>query len=234
MMKALIAGVALVGVLTGLACMRAQSADSVGRGWTFSGPMSEREANLALGSHVGTNPGNLDGTISAPGKLKPADGNELAAFSGGCFWGTEEYFRGVKGVVATAVGYTGGSVAHPSYEMVCTHQTGHAETVLLEFNPKIVTYKQLLNHFWNVCDPTTLDRQGPDSGNNYRSAIWTFSADQEKQAKAAMAEDQKVENSPIVTEIHPLGTFWKAEEYHQQYDEKTGTNTCPAPRHSGG
>lgn len=198
-------------------------------------PVMTPEGARAIGqtaASVGTNPGGLD-SISGTGKLTPAPGDELAAFSGGCFWGVEEYFRNVKGVVATAVGYTGGNVPHPTYEMVCTHLTGHAETVLIEFNPKIVTYKQLLKHFWNVCDPTTLNRQGPDVGNNYRSAIWTFSAEQDKEAREAMAEDQKVENAPIVTEIHPLGIFWKAEDYHQQYDEKTGTNTCPAPRHGG-
>jgi len=178
---------------------------------------------------VGTRPGG----IGLNEKLTPQPGDQLAAFSGGCFWGTERYYRHVKGVVATAVGYTGGSVAHPTYEMVSSHQTGHAETVLVEFNPKIVTYKQLLQDFWDAHDPTTLNRQGPDEGTNYRSAIWTFNADQATEAKESLAGDLKKETSPIVTEIHPLGIFWLAEDYHQQYDEKTGTNTCPAPRHGG-
>jgi peptide-methionine (S)-S-oxide reductase len=177
---------------------------------------------------VGTRPGGIGTSLQ---KLTPAAGNELAAFSGGCFWGTENVFRHVDGVVATAVGYTGGTVAHPTYEMVCTHRTGHAETVLIEFNPKKVSYKKLLDTFWNAHDPTTLDRQGPDYGNNYRSAIWTFGDDQLKVAKESLAADQKKEDAPIVTTIKPLGMFWLAEDYHQQYDEKTGTNTCPLPRH---
>ena len=182
-----------------------------------------------LTSSVGTQPGGI-GKLH---KLTPKPGDELAAFSGGCFWGTENYFRHVKGVVATAVGYTGGTVDHPTYELVCTHTTGHAETVLIEFNPKVITYKQLLSKFWDAHDPTTLNRQGPDYGDNYRSAIWTFNAEQLKEAKESIAEDQKKETDPIVTQVRPLDTFWLAEDYHQQYDEKTGTNTCPAPRHGG-
>jgi peptide-methionine (S)-S-oxide reductase len=176
---------------------------------------------------VGTRPGG----IGSGQPLKPAPGDELAAFSGGCFWGTENSFRHVPGVVATAVGYTGGHLKNPSYEEVCTHLTGHAETVLVEFNPKKVSYRQLVDDFWNFHDPTTPNQQGPDFGSNYRSAIWVFSQDQMKDAVASMQADQKRENAPIVTEIHPIGPFWLAEDYHQQYDEKNGTNTCPIPRH---
>jgi peptide-methionine (S)-S-oxide reductase len=186
-------------------------------------------AGPGLTSAVGSRPGG----IGIKDKLAPEPGHQLAAFSGGCFWGTENYFRHIKGVVATAVGYTGGAIPNPTYELVCTHTTGHAETVLLEFDPKVVTYKQLVQDFWDAHDPTTLNRQGPDQGTNYRSAIWTFSPEQAAIAKASLQADQKKETSPIVTEIHPLTKFWLAEDYHQQYDEKTGTNTCPAPRHGG-
>jgi len=219
-MKALV--IAITAVALGSGCQFWQSAGAIGP--------TIGSSTVAVSSSVGTRPGG----IGKREKLAAAPGNELAAFSGGCFWGTENFFRHVKGVVATAVGYTGGTVAHPTYELVCTHTTGHAETVLLEFNPKVVTYKQLLKDFWDAHDPTTLNRQGPDYGDNYRSAIWTFSEDQFQQAKDAVVEDQKKETAPIVTEIHPLDTFWLAEDYHQQYDEKTGTNTCPAPRHGGG
>ena len=178
---------------------------------------------------VGTRPGG----IGSREHLKASGHNELAAFSGGCFWGTENTFRHVKGVVATAVGYTGGTVDHPTYEQVCTHTTGHAETVLIEFDPSVVTYKELLHDFWLAHDPTTVDRQGPDFGNNYRSAIWTFSAAQYKQALESKAAQEKLEKSKFATQIAPITIFWLAEDYHQQYDEKTGTNTCPPPRQIG-
>ena len=182
-------------------------------------------------SAVGTRPGGVAAGVFE--NLKPAKGHELAAFSGGCFWGTEYFFRHVKGVVATAVGYTGGSLEHPTYDEVCSETTGHAETVLLEFDPKVISYKTLLHEFWRAHDPTTPDRQGPDVGSSYRSAIWTFSADQMKTAIASRDEDQKHEMAPITTQIAPIGKFWLAEDYHQQYDEKTGTNSCPAPRKIG-
>jgi peptide-methionine (S)-S-oxide reductase len=174
---------------------------------------------------VGTNPGHLlDG-----GELKPKAGDELAAFSGGCFWGTENIYRHVKGVVATAVGYTGGHVNHPTYEDVCTHTTGHAETVLVEFDPKVVSYLDLLKTFWENHDPTTPDRQGPDVGSNYRSAIWCYSPEELKIALASKARRQKLETAPITTKIEMAHKFWPAEDYHQQYDEKSGNNTCPIP-----
>ena len=179
----------------------------------------------ASGTGVGTDPGKvLEG-----GELKPAPGHQLAAFSGGCFWGTENVFRHVKGVTATAVGYTGGHLAHPTYEDVCTHTTGHAETVLLEFDPKVVSYLDLLKTFWENHDPTTLDRQGPDEGNNYRSAIWCYSDEQLKIAQASKGRRQKLGTYPIVTTVLMAEKFWPAETYHQQYDEKTGNNTCPIP-----
>ncbi len=158
---------------------------------------------------------------------KPSGKNQLAAFSGGCFWGTEDVFRQVPGVVATAVGYTGGHTVNPSYEDVCSHTTGHAETVLIEFDPAKVSYKQLLKVFWENHDPTTVNRQGPDVGSNYRSVIWTYSPDQIAQAKESMAAEQKKLTHRIVTELRNAEPFYLAEGYHQQYDEKHGTHFCP-------
>jgi peptide-methionine (S)-S-oxide reductase len=135
----------------------------------------------------------------------------------------------VKGVVATAVGYTGGHTQDPTYQSVCTHTTGHAETVLVEFEPSQVSYEKLLNVFWETHDPTTKDRQGPDVGDQYRSAIFTFSDAQLRAARASLENEQKRHKRPITTEITPAPAFYKAEDYHQQYDEKTGTESCPLP-----
>jgi len=177
------------------------------------------------GAKVGTNPGRI--FQSGPVKLKPAEGNQLAAFSGGCFWGTEDVFRQIPGVVATAVGYSGGHTSNPTYEDVCSHTTGHAETVLVEYNPAKVSYKKLLAVFWENHDPTTVNRQGPDVGSNYRSAIWTFSETQAEVARQSLNAEQKKLTHEIVTEIKPAEPFWVAEDYHQQYDEKHGTHFCP-------
>jgi peptide-methionine (S)-S-oxide reductase len=174
---------------------------------------------------VGTNPGRA----GAGTPLVPASGNELAAFAEGCFWGSEDTFRHVGGVVSTAVGYTGGHTANPSYEDVCTHTTGHAETVLVEFDPQKVTYSQLLRAFWDSHDPTTLNRQGPDVGDQYRSAIFTFSSEQAAAAHASLAQEQSRYKGKITTEIAPIGSFWRAEAYHQQFDERTGRHSCPMP-----
>jgi peptide-methionine (S)-S-oxide reductase len=182
-------------------------------------------AAAPVAQKVGANPGHVgQGT-----PLVAEAGHELAAFAGGCFWGTENTFRHVPGVTATAVGYTGGHSELPTYESVSSHTTGHAETVLVEFDPKRVSYGELLQIFWESHDPTTKDRQGPDVGSNYRSAIFTFSPEQERTARASEAEAQKQQKRPITTEIRAIGRFYKAEEYHQQYDEKTGTESCPLP-----
>jgi peptide-methionine (S)-S-oxide reductase len=191
------------------------------------------DVNPSAGAHgetsmvqIGTDPGHAgDGT-----PLAPASGHELAAFAEGCFWGSEDTFRHVPGVVATAVGYTGGHTAHPTYDDVSSHTTGHAETVLVEFDPAKVSYQELLRDFWESHNPTTGNRQGPDVGDQYRSAIFTFSPDQERVAKASMLEEQKRHDAKITTEIRPIGPFYKAEAYHQQYDEKTGRHSCPLPR----
>jgi peptide-methionine (S)-S-oxide reductase len=187
--------------------------------------VSVNAPGAAAAQKVGANPGHVgQGT-----PLTAEPGHELAAFAGGCFWGTENTFRHVPGVTATAVGYTGGHSELPTYESVSSHTTGHAETVLVEFDPKRVSYGELLQIFWESHDPTTKDRQGPDIGSNYRSAIFTFSPEQESAARASEAEAQKQLKRPITTEIRAIGRFFKAEEYHQQYDEKTGTESCPLP-----
>ena len=178
---------------------------------------------------VGVNPGGA----GAGTPLVPRAGDELAAFAEGCFWGSEDTFRHVSGVVATAVGYTGGHTSNPSYEDVCTHTTGHAETVLVEFDPKKVTYAQLLRVFWDSHDPTTPNQQGPDIGDQYRSAIFTFSPAEDAAARAARAAEQSQYKTKITTVIEPIGRFWKAEGYHQQYDERTGRHSCPLPVHKG-
>ncbi len=176
----------------------------------------------------GTDPGHAArGTpLVATGK------NELAIFGQGCFWGVEERLRKVPGVVATAVGFSGGTAANPSYEDVCDGGTGHAEVVLVEFDPARVTYAQLLRFFWETHDPTSGNAQGPDHGVQYRSAIFTFGPEQQKQALASRDEAQKSLRDPITTEIAPAGAFWIAERYHQQWDEKHGSLSCPLPHHA--
>ncbi|HET9595557.1 MAG TPA: peptide-methionine (S)-S-oxide reductase MsrA [Anaeromyxobacteraceae bacterium] len=173
----------------------------------------------------GTRPGNVGrGT-----PLAPSGRNQLAIFAQGCFWGVEERFRKVPGVVATAVGYTGGQKANPTYEDVCSHTTGHAEAVLVEFDPEKVAYAELLGFFWRTHDPTSGDRQGPDRGSQYRSAIFTFGPEQAKAAAASRDEEQARLVDRITTEIAPAGPFWIAEAYHQQWDERHGALSCPAP-----
>ena len=153
---------------------------------------------------------------------------ETATFGAGCFWGVEAAFRQVPGVKATRVGYAGGRVDNPTYEQVCSHTTGHAEVVEVTYDPARVTYEQLLDVFWANHDPTQLNRQGPDVGDNYRTVIFFHSPEQEK---AALASKERLEQEgryprPIVTEILPAPTFWEAEDYHQQYLEKRGISHC--------
>jgi peptide-methionine (S)-S-oxide reductase len=189
--------------------------------WAGGGGANDQIGNPA----VGKRPGNVgDGTpLTASGK------NQLAVFAQGCFWGVEERLRRVPGVVATAVGYTGGDEPNPNYQQVSAHRTGHAEAVLVEFDPEQVTYRQLLATFWETHDPTSGDRQGPDRGRQYRSAIFTFGPEQLEVALASRAEEQQHLARPITTEIAAAGPFWLAEEYHQQWDEKHGVRSCPVP-----
>ncbi|MGH7273552.1 MAG: peptide-methionine (S)-S-oxide reductase MsrA [Nitrospiria bacterium] len=151
-----------------------------------------------------------------------------ATFGAGCFWGVEAAFRKVKGVTSTRVGYSGGTMKNPTYNDVCTDRTGHAEVVEVEYDPANVSYEELLNVFWSIHDPTTLNRQGPDVGKQYRSAIFFHSPEQEAIAKASKEKLQRSGRfkKPIVTETTPTSEFYMAEEYHQQYLEKRGQESC--------
>lgn len=151
-----------------------------------------------------------------------------ATFAAGCFWGIEEAFRNLPGVVGTAVGYAGGHTAEPTYEDVCTDTTGHAEVVEVEYDPSKISYEALLETFWSIHDPTTLNRQGPDVGSQYRSAIFCHDESQRLAAEASrdrLAASGKFRR-PIVTEIVPAGPFYRAEEYHQKYLAKRGRSSC--------
>jgi peptide-methionine (S)-S-oxide reductase len=152
----------------------------------------------------------------------------IATFAAGCFWGVEDAFRQVKGVTSTTVGYTAGHTKNPTYKEVCTNTTGHAEAVEVEFDPKQVSYQQLLDLFWEIHDPTQLNRQGPDVGKQYRSAIYYHDGEQEAAACASKAAQEKSGkyHNPIVTEITAAPEFYRAEDYHQQYFEKRGVKSC--------
>ena len=149
---------------------------------------------------------------------------EKATFAAGCFWGIETAYRKLEGVLDVAVGYEGGSTENPSYQDVCTGQTGHAEVVEVDYDPEKVSYDELLDVFWKIHDPTTLNRQGPDIGTQYRSAIFFHSEDQKKKAELSKSSKQSAGTYPeeIVTDITPHQTFHRAEEYHQRYFEKQG------------
>ena len=153
---------------------------------------------------------------------------ERATFAAGCFWGVEAAFRRVPGVLETQVGYTGGDTEHPTYEEVCTDRTGHAEAVEVIFDPGRVSYGDLLRVFWEIHDPTTPNRQGPDVGSQYRSAIFTHGPEQQRMAEESRAAQDRSgrRRRPVVTEIVPAQTFWRAEEYHQRYLEKHGRASC--------
>ncbi len=145
---------------------------------------------------------------------------ETATFAAGCFWGVEEAFRKVPGVIDVVVGYTGGDVEQPTYEMVCTDTTGHAESVCVTFDPSRVTYAELLRTFLSIHDPTQKDGQGLDMGRQYRSAIFYHTPNQKQEAQLALEEYQRSTKRTVVTEVAPVDTFWPAEEYHQRYIEK--------------
>jgi len=153
---------------------------------------------------------------------------ETAAFAAGCFWGVQADFDNVKGVISTEVGYEGGHTKNPTYKDVCTDRTGHAETVQVVYDPSVVSYNDLLKAFWELHDPTTPNRQGPDVGSQYRSVIFYFTPEQQSAAiasKEALAKSGKFRN-PIVTEIVPSQIFYRAEEYHQEYLKKHGQAAC--------
>jgi len=153
---------------------------------------------------------------------------EKATFGAGCFWGVEAAFHQLKGVASTAVGYVGGKLANPTYQEVCTGQTGHAEVVELEFDPAEITYDELLDVFWAIHDPTQENCQGPDVGEQYRSVIFYHSPEQEAATLASKAKLERLRRfkKPIATEIRPGATFYRAEEYHQRYLEKHGLAAC--------
>jgi peptide-methionine (S)-S-oxide reductase len=151
-----------------------------------------------------------------------------ATFGAGCFWHVEETFRQVAGVLATRVGYMGGSSENPSYEEVCAHTTGHAEVVEVTYAPDRLSYEELLRVFWDCHDPTQLNRQGLDIGSNYRSVIFCHTPEQEEASRRSLELEERSgrHRSPIATEIAPVSTFWRAEEYHQQYLAKRGKDSC--------
>jgi len=149
-----------------------------------------------------------------------------ATFGAGCFWGVEAAFRQLDGVTRTRVGYSGGRTVNPTYEDVCSHRTGHAEVVEVTYDPERVSYEQLLDVFWHKLDPTQLNRQGWDIGNQYRSVVFTHDEEQRETAVRSKAREQVNWSAPIVTQVEPAQTFYEAEDYHQQYLEKRGRSTC--------
>jgi len=151
---------------------------------------------------------------------------EQAIFAAGCFWGVQYYFDQVPDVTSTTVGYTGGTTENPTYEEVCEHTTGHAEAILIEFDASKVSYKTLVKQFFRMHDPTQLNRQGPDVGDNYRSAIFYITDKQREVAEAVKEELQPKFDGQIVTEITQAGPFYQAEDYHQKYTERTGRGAC--------
>lgn len=153
---------------------------------------------------------------------------QTAIFAAGCFWGVQFYFDQVPGVIATEVGYIGGQADNPTYEQVSSHTTGHAEATKITFDPKKVSYQTLLKHFFRIHDPTQLNRQGPDVGDQYRSAIFYTNDKQKAEAEEILdlLSNSKQYDKPIATTLKKAGTFWRAEEYHQKYTEKTGMGAC--------
>lgn len=167
-------------------------------------------------------------TTTNPNPVANAAKLESAMFGAGCFWQVEEVFRKVPGVITTAVGYAGGKTKKPTYQEVCTGSTNHAEVLHIEFDPKVVSYDQLLDVFWKNHNPTTLNRQGPDVGTQYRSAIFYYSPEQKKAAEESkkQLDTSKKWKKPVVTQIEPAPEFYRAEDYHQRYLQKRGIDAC--------
>ncbi len=166
---------------------------------------------------------SASGSASPAASRAPVAGRtEIATFAAGCFWGVEAHFAALPGVVDVVVGYAGGTTADPTYDEVCSGETGHAEAVRVQYDPDVITYEELLEGFFDMHDPTTLDRQGPDMGSQYRSAVFFHTPGQERAARAVMerVENAGVYAAPIVTQIAPAGPFWRAEEYHQDYYDR--------------
>lgn len=168
-------------------------------------------------------------------KTKPGAKLERAVLAGGCFWGLEKHFRETPGITATAVGFIGGKTKNPTYKEVCYDNTGHAEAVMVEFDTSQISFKQVLDRFWQIHNPCTLNSQGPDFGDQYRSAIFPLNADQQRIAEQSVKDAAPLFRRPIVTEINTGHMFYMAEDYHQQYSEKTG-RACAIDRsdHKGG
>jgi len=217
-LAALLAGMVACGALAAGGCRP----DEEGGAMTAPSPEPTRSANPRKTPAPSAPEGNAD-AADHPGPTA------LATFAAGCFWGVEAAFRRVPGVVDTLVGYTGGHTENPTYEEVCTGTTGHAEAVQVTYDPSKVTYKRLLEVFWNCHDPTTPNRQGPDVGSQYRSAIFHHGPEQEaaaRESKAALGASGRWGGRTIVTDIQPAGPFWPAEDYHQRYLEKHGRAAC--------
>lgn len=158
------------------------------------------------------------------------DSAKRATFGAGCFWGVEHIFREIPGVIDTAVGYEGGHLDHPTYKDVCTDATGHAEVVEVVYDQSMVSFDELMRVFWELHDPTQVDRQGPDHGSQYRSAVFFHDEEQRESAERSKQWAQQFFSKPIATKIEPATTFWVAEDYHQQYFEKTGRASCHTRR----
>ena len=188
-----------------------------------TGTTATPEPEAAKASSITTSAVRSDpGRVGYGTPLAPREGHALAAFAAGCFWGVEAAFRQIHGVLQTAVGYTGGHVADPSYDRVCRHRTGHAEAVEVWFDPDQISYAQLLETFWRIHNPTTRNHQGFDFGSQYRSAIFYHDAGQREAAIASRDAEQQSLRRQIVTQIAPASAFYPAEEYHQHYFEKHG------------
>lgn len=202
--------------------LTAETGENFSYGFTAA-PVGRKYDKIMVFFLVKTRPGT-----KAPDDRSKEGTMEKATFAAGCFWGVEEAFRTVPGVIKTTAGYTGGSLADPSYEDVCTDTTGHAEAVQVEFDPARVTFRDLLDVFWRIHDPTTPNRQGPDVGSQYRSAIFFHTPEQKT---AALESIKRLRESgafgrPIVTEVVESARFYPAEEYHQRYLEKRGIKRC--------
>ena len=201
--------------------------------FALSSQNKPKDQKMDVRATKGTLPGGA--TLFASDKVVPLKhGLQVATFAAGCFWGVEDYFRQVEGVTATAVGFSGGKVKSPTYKQVCYTDTGHAESVRVEFDPKVVSYERLLEVFWRIHNPTQIGGQGPDMGDQYRSVVFYHDEAQKAAAIKSRDELQKTTQSKIMTQIVPEAPFYMAEDYHQQYCFKNGVAACPIPSKSGG